>query len=88
MQPVAIYMAVVDDLDRPVSKSTIKNELRRRLAIEPMELWQTETGAYTLGTWAGSCRGLPRDLARSCSPRMAELSWTAMTELGSATPCR
>ena len=27
MRPVAIYAAVVDDLDRPVSKSTIKNQV-------------------------------------------------------------
>ena len=34
MRPVAIYAAVADDLDTPVSKSTIKNELRRRLTIQ------------------------------------------------------
>lgn len=44
MRPVAIYAAVVDDLDRPVSKSTIKNELRRRLAMTPLELCQEDSG--------------------------------------------
>ncbi len=48
MRPVAIYAAVVTDLDTPVSKSTIKNELRRRLTIQPVELWQDDAGAYRL----------------------------------------
>ena len=48
MQPVAIYAAVVDDLDTPVSKSTIKNELRRRLTMLPLELGQDNHAAYFL----------------------------------------
>jgi hypothetical protein len=48
MQPVAIYAAVVDDLDRPVSKSTIKNELRRRLTMMPLELGQDGDSGYSL----------------------------------------
>ena len=48
MRPVAIYAAVVTDLDTPVSKSTIENELRRRLTIQPVELWQDDAGAYRL----------------------------------------
>jgi hypothetical protein len=48
MQPVAIYAAVVDDLDTPVSKSTIKNELRRRLTMVPLELRQDGDSAYSL----------------------------------------
>jgi hypothetical protein len=49
MRPIEIYEAIVDDLDTPVSKSAVRNELRRPLAIEPAELWQNETGAYMLG---------------------------------------
>lgn len=48
MRPVAIYAAVVADLDTPVSKSTIKNELRRRLAMEPPELGQNGESGYFL----------------------------------------
>ena len=48
MQPVAIYAAVVEDLDRPVSKSTINNELRRRLTMVPLELAQDRDSAYFL----------------------------------------
>jgi hypothetical protein len=48
MQPVAIYAAVVDDLDSPVSKSTIKNELRRRLTMAPPELRQDSDCGYFL----------------------------------------
>jgi hypothetical protein len=49
MQPIAIYAAVVEDLDTRVSKSTIKNELRRRLGIKPVELRQDEGGYSLLG---------------------------------------
>jgi len=48
MCPVAIYAAVVEDLDTPVSKSTIKNELRRRLTMLPLELGQDNHSAYFL----------------------------------------
>jgi hypothetical protein len=48
MQPVAIYAAVVEDLDTRVSKSTIKNELRRRLAMRPSELRQLDDLGYCL----------------------------------------
>jgi hypothetical protein len=48
MQPVAIYAAVIEDLDTKISKSTIKNELRRRLKVTPTELWQTGVSAYAL----------------------------------------
>jgi hypothetical protein len=48
MRPVAIYAAVVEDLDRPVSKSTIKNELKRRLTVLPLELGQNNYAAYFL----------------------------------------
>jgi hypothetical protein len=48
MRPVAIYAAVVEDLDTAVSKSTVKNELRRRLAMEPRELAQNDASAYYL----------------------------------------
>jgi hypothetical protein len=48
MQPVAIYAAVVEDLDTPVSKSTIKNELRRRLTMVPLELAQDGDSGYSL----------------------------------------
>lgn len=48
MRPVAIYAAVVADLDTRVSKSTIKNELRRRLAMEPLELLQDDRSGYLL----------------------------------------
>jgi hypothetical protein len=48
IRPVDIYVALVDDLDRPVSKSTIKNELRRRLTMVPLELAQDDGAAYFL----------------------------------------
>lgn len=48
MHPVEVYAAVVEDLDTRLSKSTIKNELRRRLAIVPCELEQNAGGAYAL----------------------------------------
>ena len=48
MQPVAIYAAVVDDLDRPISKSTIKNDLRRRLTIVPLKLRHDGNSGYSL----------------------------------------
>jgi hypothetical protein len=48
MRPVAIYAAMVEDLDTPVSKSTIKNELRRRLTMLPLELAQDQQAAYFL----------------------------------------
>jgi hypothetical protein len=54
MPPVAIYAAVVADLDARVSKSTIKNELRRRLGIKPVELGQADdTGYFLLESTAG-----------------------------------
>lgn len=52
MRPVAIYAAVVEDLDAPVSKSTIKNELRRRLTMVPRELLQDAESAYFLALTA------------------------------------
>jgi hypothetical protein len=39
---------VVEELDTPVSKSTIKNELRRRLTMLPLELGQDNHAAYFL----------------------------------------
>jgi hypothetical protein len=39
---------LVDDLDSPVSKSTIKNEQRRRLTMTPLELGQDSDSAYFL----------------------------------------
>ena len=48
MRPVAIYAAVADDLDTPISKSTIKNELRRRLTMVPLELGQDDDSGYSL----------------------------------------
>lgn len=48
MQPVAIYAAGVEALDRPVSKSTIENELRRRLTSVPLELAQDRDAGYCL----------------------------------------
>lgn len=48
MRPVAIYAAVAEDLDTPVSKSTIKNELRRRLTMLPLEPGQDNHAAYFL----------------------------------------
>jgi len=48
MHPIAIYAAVVADLDTPVSKSTIKNELRRRLAMTLPELGQDDNSGYFL----------------------------------------
>ena len=48
MRPVAIYAAVVEDLDTAVSKSTIKNELRRRLTMVPQELRQDGDVGYSL----------------------------------------
>jgi hypothetical protein len=48
MRPVAIYAAVVADLDTPVPKSTIRNELRRRLTMLPLELGQDSHAAYFL----------------------------------------
>jgi hypothetical protein len=69
MQPVAIYAAAVDDLDRPVSKSTIKNELRRRLTMVPLELRQDGDSGYSLieparereySTWPSESNGPPR----------------------------
>jgi len=48
MQPVAIYAAVVANLDTPVSKSTIKNELRRRLTMLPLKLGQDASSGYFL----------------------------------------
>jgi hypothetical protein len=48
MRPVEIYAAVVVDLDTPVSKSTIKNELRRRLTMEPLELHHDDEARYSL----------------------------------------
>jgi hypothetical protein len=51
MRPIEIYEAVVDDLDRPVSKSTIKNELRRRLTMVPLELGQdVDSGYFLIGS--------------------------------------
>jgi hypothetical protein len=47
-RPVDIYAAVVDDLDRPISESTIKNELRRRLTMAPPELRQDSDPGYLL----------------------------------------
>jgi hypothetical protein len=48
LPPVAIYAAVVEDLDTQISKSTIKNELRRRLTTTPSELAQNRAGGYVL----------------------------------------
>ncbi len=48
MRPVGIYAAVVEDLDAVVSKSTIKNELRRRVTMLPLELGQDIDAAYFL----------------------------------------
>jgi hypothetical protein len=48
MRPVAIYAGVVEDLDTPISKSTIKNELRRRLTMTPPELGQDGDSGYFL----------------------------------------
>jgi hypothetical protein len=48
MRPVAIYAAIVEDLDTPVSKSTIKNELRPRPTTLPLELGQGNHAAYFL----------------------------------------
>ena len=57
MRPVAIYAAVVEDLDTPVSKSTIKNELRRRLTMLPVELGQASDSAYFLLPSEASAHG-------------------------------
>lgn len=48
MRPIEIYAAVIEDLDIPVSKSTIKNELRRRLTMAPLELGQDASSGYFL----------------------------------------
>ncbi len=48
MRPAAIHAAVVQDLDTPVSKSTINNELRRRLTMLPLALGQNNHAAYFL----------------------------------------
>jgi len=58
MRPVAIYAAVVEDLDASVSKSTIKNELRRRLTMVPRELLQDDESAYFLALTASESHGL------------------------------
>ena len=48
MRPVAIHAAVVEELDTPVPKWTIKNELRRRLTMLPLELGHDNHAAYFL----------------------------------------
>ncbi|MFT4034862.1 MAG: hypothetical protein QM679_04735 [Patulibacter sp.] len=49
MSPAQIHLAVGVKLDQHVSKSTIKNELRRRLRVLGTELAQHIDGGYSLG---------------------------------------
>lgn len=57
MLPAAIYAAVVEDLGTRVSKSTIKNELRRRLTMTPLELGQDgDSGYFLVGSFSTPAR--------------------------------
>lgn len=48
MSPAQIHLAIGAKLDQHVSKSTIKNELRRRIARPGIWLKQSEDGRYSL----------------------------------------
>lgn len=50
MSPAQIHLAIGIKLDQYVSKSTIKNELRRRIARQDDALWQGDDGRYRLAT--------------------------------------
>jgi hypothetical protein len=84
MQPVAIYAAVVEDLDTRVSKSTIKNELRRRLAMKPNELEQNDAAAYSLVSSSASETAETSRAASSASGWASSLA--APQSTAAATP--
>jgi hypothetical protein len=50
----AIYALVAGSMDGPVSKSTVKGELRRQLKREGSGLRQNEVGRYFLDSSSGS----------------------------------